>query len=57
MELSGSVITSFSNLEGDEMFDGSTLGTAAEVEEIRVSDDDFILVKVSPAATHHSHST
>lgn len=41
----GSLITSFSNLEGEEVFDASSLGTADEVEEIRCADDDFVLIK------------
>jgi len=41
----GSVITALSNLEGEEIFDPASLGTAEEVSQERVADDELILVK------------
>lgn len=40
-----SVITTFGDMEGNESFDASSLGTAAEVREERVCDDDMILIR------------
>jgi hypothetical protein len=36
------------NLEGEESFDPSNLGTAEVVSQERVSDQELILIKVSP---------
>ena len=38
-------ITSLSNLEGDEVFESSFLGHAQEVVQVKISDDECILVK------------
>lgn len=39
------VISSLANLEGDETFEASYLGTAEEVVQERISDDELILIK------------
>lgn len=41
----GQLISSMANLEGDETFEASYLGTAEEVVQERISDDELILVK------------
>lgn len=43
----GSVLLTLANLEGDESFDASCLGTADEVVEERIADDECLLVKTS----------
>lgn len=43
------LITTLANLEGEESFDASMLGSAAEVAQVRVADDELILVR-GPAA-------
>jgi len=43
----GTVLLTLANLEGDESFDASNLGTADEVVEERIADDECILVKTS----------
>lgn len=40
-----SVVTTFGDMEGNESFDASQLGSAAEVREERVCDDDMVLIK------------
>jgi len=44
-------ITSLANLEGEESFEASSLGEAAEVSQERVCDDELILVKGTKART------
>lgn len=39
------LVSTLSNLEGDEVFDPSCLGTAEEVVQERISDDECILVR------------
>ena len=39
------LISSLANLEGDETFEASLLGTAEEVVQDRISDDELILIK------------
>lgn len=39
------MVSSLANLEGDETFEASSLGTAEEVVQERISDDELILVK------------
>jgi len=39
------LVSSLANLEGDETFEASYLGTAEEVVQERISDDELILVK------------
>ncbi|KDQ12387.1 hypothetical protein BOTBODRAFT_34693 [Botryobasidium botryosum FD-172 SS1] len=39
------LISSLANLEGDESFEASYLGTAEEVVQERISDDELILIK------------
>lgn len=39
------LISSLANLEGDETFEASSLGSAEEVVQERISDDELILVK------------
>ncbi|KAM0753296.1 T-complex protein 1 [Meredithblackwellia eburnea MCA 4105] len=39
------LISSLANLEGEETFEASSLGTAEEVVQERISDDELILVK------------
>ena len=41
----GQLVSSLANLEGDETFEASYLGTAEEVVQERISDDELILVK------------
>lgn len=48
------MISDLSNLEGDEVFDASYLGYAEEVEQIRISDDECILIK---GTKQHSSSS
>ncbi|KYQ91398.1 t-complex polypeptide 1 [Tieghemostelium lacteum] len=43
----GSVHVTLSNLEGEESFDPTTLGTCEEVVQERIADDELILVKNS----------
>ncbi|KAH8155289.1 uncharacterized protein LAJ45_00299 [Morchella importuna] len=43
------LISSLSNLEGEEVFEPSSLGTAEEVVQERISDDECILVKGTKA--------
>ncbi|EGG20491.1 t-complex polypeptide 1 [Cavenderia fasciculata] len=43
----GTVLISLNNLEGDESFDTSALGSADEVVQTRIADDELILVKNS----------
>jgi len=42
-------ITSLANVEGDESFEASFLGEAAEVAQERISDDELILIKGTKA--------
>merc|ERR1712093_778351 len=39
------LLSSLANLDGDESFEASSLGTAEEVVQSRISDDELILVK------------
>lgn len=39
------LLSSLANLDGDESFEASSLGTAEEVVQTRVGDDELILVK------------
>ncbi|KAI5960154.1 cct1 [Candida pseudojiufengensis] len=48
------LVSSLSNLEGDEVFDSSNLGFAEEVEQIKISDDECILIK---GTKQHSSSS
>lgn len=41
----GTVLLTLANLEGDESFDTSYLGTCSEVVEERIADDECILIK------------
>jgi len=41
----GTLITTLANLEGEESFDPSFLGTADEVSQERIADDELILIK------------
>ncbi|KAF8061559.1 chaperonin Cpn60/TCP-1 family [Lyophyllum atratum] len=41
----GTLVSSLANLEGEESFEASYLGTADEVIQERISDDELILVK------------
>lgn len=41
----GTVVVSLANLEGEESFDASLLGTAESVVQQRVCDDELIVVK------------
>ncbi|CAB4279426.1 unnamed protein product [Prunus armeniaca] len=42
---SATMVSTFADMEGEETFDSSLLGSADEVVEERVSDDDVILIK------------
>ena len=44
-------ITSLANLEGEESFEASSLGEAAEVSQERICDAELILVKGTKART------
>ncbi|XP_072394087.1 T-complex protein 1 subunit alpha [Diabrotica undecimpunctata] len=44
-------LTSLSNMEGDESFDSSMVGEAAEVVQDRISDDELIIIKGPKART------
>ncbi|XP_044757547.1 T-complex protein 1 subunit alpha [Coccinella septempunctata] len=44
-------ITSLTNMEGEEVFDASMMGEAAEVVQERISDDELILIKGPKART------
>jgi len=44
-------LTTLANLDGDESFDASMLGSAEEVVQERISDDELILVKNPKART------
>jgi T-complex protein 1 subunit alpha len=46
-----SFITSLANLEGEESFEASYLGEAAEVSQERICDDELIMVKGTKART------
>ncbi|KAI6218241.1 CCT-alpha [Aphelenchoides besseyi] len=48
------LVASLATLEGDEQFDSSLLGTAEEVVQERVSDDELILIKATKARTSAS---
>ncbi|KAJ1949724.1 chaperonin-containing T-complex alpha subunit Cct1 [Linderina pennispora] len=39
------IITTLANLDGDESFEPSTIGTAELIEQIRLSDDDIVVVR------------
>ena len=41
----GTMMITFADMEGNESFDASMLGTAEEVSEERIADDDHIVVK------------
>ncbi|CDR87925.1 probable TCP1-component of chaperonin-containing T-complex [Sporisorium scitamineum] len=41
----GQLVSSLSNLEGEETFEASSLGTADEVAQERISDDELILIR------------
>ncbi|KIS71379.1 putative chaperonin-containing T-complex alpha subunit TCP1 [Mycosarcoma maydis] len=41
----GQLVSSLSNLEGEETFEASSLGSADEVAQERISDDELILVR------------
>ena len=38
-------VSTFADMEGEESFDSSLLGSADEVVEERIADDDVILIK------------
>lgn len=38
-------VTSLTNMDGEEVFDASMMGEAAEVVQERISDDELILIK------------
>ena len=41
----GQLVSSLSNLEGEETFEATSLGTAEEVSQERISDDELILIR------------
>ena len=41
----GNVLLTLANLEGEESFEATSLGTAQEVIEERIADDECILIK------------
>jgi T-complex protein 1 subunit alpha len=49
-----SFVTSLANVEGEESFEASMLGEAAEVCQERISDDELILIKGTKARTASS---
>ncbi|KAI0303420.1 chaperonin Cpn60/TCP-1 family [Multifurca ochricompacta] len=50
----GQLVSSLANLEGEETFETSYLGTAEEVVQERISDDELILVKGTKAVNSAS---
>lgn len=38
-------LTSLTNMEGEEVFDASMIGEAAEIVQERISDDELIVIK------------
>ena len=50
----GNVIVSLANLEGEETFDASSLGSADEVVQERIADDELILIRVTHFQFCHS---
>ena len=46
-----SFVTSLANIEGEESFEAGLLGEAEEVSQVRISDDELILVKGTKART------
>jgi len=46
-----SFVTSLANIEGEESFEASLLDEAEEVSQVRISDDDLILMKGTKART------
>jgi len=48
------LVASLATLEGDEQFESSLLGTAEEVVQERISDDELILIKTTKARTSAS---
>merc|ERR1712032_1461769 len=49
-----SFVTSLANVEGEESFEASQLGEAAEVAQERISDDELILTKGTKARSASS---
>merc|ERR1719282_2126156 len=49
-----SFVTSLANVEGEESFEASMLGEAAEVAQERISDDELILIKGTKARSASS---
>ena len=47
-------VTSLANVDGEESFEASMLGEAAEVSQERISDDELILIKGTKARTASS---
>ena len=43
--LMGLQISTFADMEGEETFESSLLGTADEVVEERIADDDVVMIK------------
>ncbi len=41
----GKIVLSLATIEGDEAFDASNLGEADEVSEVRVADDEMIVIR------------
>lgn len=41
-----SLITTLSNLEGEESFDEKQLGEAEEISQERIADDELIIIRV-----------
>jgi T-complex protein 1 subunit alpha len=39
------IVSSLSNMEGDEVYDASSLGHAESIEQERISDDELIIIK------------
>jgi len=50
----GTLVSSLANLEGEETFEASYLGTADEVVQERISDDELILIKGTKAVSSSS---
>ncbi|KAH9028165.1 T-complex protein 1 [Lactarius hengduanensis] len=53
----GQLISSLANLDGEETFEPSYLGTAEEVVQERISDDELILVKGTKVMERGLHDT
>ena len=50
----GKIVSDMSDLEGNEVFEADCLGNAEEVAQVRICDDELILIKGGKAHTSAS---